>query len=311
MDTNEQLEQWVNGRMSACEPSAGWPDSAAAWKQFDLRAPRRRARWLAWSAAAAAVCGAVFVLPGARVTGQRLWDQVVVGRVQVLIADYHGDGAAASFFTPVIVDAQLDPRPVASIDEAALTAGFLPRLPAPGVFSTPPAHSVAGGVKAGLRLRRPAIRYLVDRAGGRAGEVPDSWDGAVLELRIGPVAIADYDGVLLLQSLPFELITPAGFDLELFYRVAFRAMGMSDFEVWTSSRDLSINPALLMVMPEEERGLVHEFKTKSGTGVMIEEVYGPGKIAAIWSGSDRIYALFPSRGEVTKEFVVKVAGALD
>ena len=54
-----------------------------------------------------------------------------------------------------------------------------------------------------------------------------------------------------------------------------------------------------------------QVKTKSGTGVMIEEVYGPGKIAAIWSGSDRVYALFPSEGEVTKEFVVKVADALD
>ena len=167
------------------------------------------------------------------------------------------------------------------------------------------------GVKAGLRLRTPAIRYLVDRAGGPAGEVPDSWDGAELALHIGPVAIADYQGILLLQSLPFELTTPAGFDLELFYRLAFRAMGMSAFEAWTSSRDLSINPALLMVMPEEDRGLVHEFETKAGAGVMIEEVYGPGKIAAIWSGSDRVYALFPSEREVTKEFVVKVANALD
>lgn len=55
----------------------------------------------------------------------------------------------------------------------------------------------------------------------------------------------------------------------------------------------------------------HEFRTKTGTGFMVEEVYGPGKIAALWSGSDRVYALFPPTGEVSREFIVTVANALD
>jgi hypothetical protein len=32
----------------------------------------------------------------------------------------------------------------------------------------------------------------------------------ILELRMGPGVVADYDGMLLVQSLPFELKTPAG-----------------------------------------------------------------------------------------------------
>ena len=34
-------------------------------------------------------------------------------------------------------------------------------------------------------------------------------------------------------------------------------------------------------------------------------------IAAIGRGVDRLYALFPSEGEISKEFVVKVANAVD
>ena len=44
---------------------------------------------------------------------------------------------------------------------------------------------------------------------------------------------------------------------------------------------------------------------------MIEEVYGPGKIAALWSGSDCIYALFPATGEVSREFIISVANSLE
>ena len=34
-------------------------------------------------------------------------------------------------------------------------------------------------------------------------------------------------------------------------------------------------------------------------------------IMSLWSGSDRLYALFPQEGEVTREFVIAVANALD
>ena len=31
---------------------------------------------------------------------------------------------------------------------------------------------------------------------------------------------------------------------------------------------------------------------------------------SLWSGVDRLYALFPSEGEVTPEFVIRVANAV-
>ena len=45
---------------------------------------------------------------------------------------------------------------------------------------------------------------------------------------------------------------------------------------------------------------MHPFSTASGTGVMIEGVYGPGRTVAVWSGTDRVYALYPDTREVSR-----------
>jgi hypothetical protein len=254
------------------------------------------------------MCVAVWAYPPSRITAQRFWDEVVLGRIQVLTTDFEGHGAAASFFSP---EWHVEAHPVSSFDEAVRAAGFSPRLPRSGVFAVQPTYSIADVSSAKLRLRTPAIRYLFAQAGGSPSEVPEAWNGVALETQVGPVVIADFNGVLLLQSLPFRLIKPVDFDLELFYRVAFQSIGMNELDARVLSADAAISPALLMVMPKEERDLVHEFRTKSGTGMMIEEVYGPGKIAALWSGADRLYALFPASGEISREFVIKVANALE
>jgi hypothetical protein len=219
-------------------------------------------------------------------------------------------GAVAHLFSPEF-RLRPEPSPVASLEEAGNTAGFWPHLPGPGVFTSQPKFSVTDVGLAALPLDGPAIRSLAVKAGIPASVVPASWIDGLLELRVGPIVVADYNGVLLLQSLPFQLKTPADFNLELFYRIAFRSLGMSDEEARAMSVDAAMSPAYLTLAPKEEQELFTKFKTKTGSGVMISEVYGNGKIAALWSGVDRVYALFPAEGEISKEFVVKVANAVD
>jgi hypothetical protein len=77
------------------------------------------------------------------------------------------------------------------------------------LFATSPSYWVADVMSAKLRLRTPAIRHFFARAGGSASEVPDAWNGAVMEVRIGPVVVADCDGVFLLQSRPFVNLVDA------------------------------------------------------------------------------------------------------
>ncbi|HKE85387.1 MAG TPA: hypothetical protein VKB50_16610 [Vicinamibacterales bacterium] len=305
MATHEQIEQWVNRRMITADPSATWPDLAAGWTDLERRIATRPRGRLIWAACAVAACVAMLAQPAPRAVAQRYWDQVVLGRIQVLIADY--DGAAVSVFSPEMQHPP-EARAVPSREAASNAAGFSPRVPTGDVFTAPPTYSVTDVASARLRLRTPAIRYLAAQSGASASEVPDSWNGVVLEVRVGPVIIADYDGTLLLQSLPFQLIKPVDFDLALFYRLAFRSLGMSERDAGLLGGDLGLSPALLMFMPKEDRELLHEFKTRTGTGMMIAEVYGPGKTVAIWSGRDRVYALF---GPVSRDFVISVANAIE
>jgi hypothetical protein len=310
METHNQVEQWVAQRMAATQLPTDWPDPAAARRRVDERLEKRPRRPLVWASVTAALClAAVFVVPTSRAVAGRLWDQVVLGRIQVLIADYDGHGAAASFLSPELQQ-RPQAQPVSSLEEARVLAGFSPRLPRPGVFTASPNYSVADVTSATLRLRTPAIRFLFGQAGGSPSAVPDAWNGVVLEVRAGPVIVAEYDGVLLLQSLPFRVIKPADFDLELLYRIAFRTLGMDERDAVALSGEGS-SPALLMAMPEADRNLLHEFRTPWGTGMMIDEVYGPGKIVAVWSGPGRIYALFPDTRTVSREFVITVANALE
>jgi hypothetical protein len=44
---------------------------------------------------------------------------------------------------------------------------------------------------------------------------------------------------------------------------------------------------------------------------VIHDVYGPGKIVGVWSGPDRIYALYPSMQNVSREFILEVARSLE
>ena len=313
METHERLEAWVNGRMAATEPGVGWPDMAAGRRQVDPRLRKQTSRLWLWAGAAAAACVTVLALPPVRAVAQRLWDEVMLGRVQVVPMDYDGaDGLAgtAGFVSPEIYK-RPDVFTVASLAEAVQRAGFSPRLPMGGPLQGPPGYSVTDEGAARMPLHAPVIRNLLVRTGGSPDDVPQSWDGVTLELRAGPIVIADYAGVLLLQSEPFALLKPADFDVERFYRVAFQALGMSEAEAQALSVDLALSPALLTFMPKGEEDLVHRFRTNSGTGIMIHDVYGPGKIVGVWSGPDRIYALYPSMQNVSREFILQVARSLE
>jgi len=305
MERHEHVEAWVNHQMNVAAVSSEWPDAAMGWSRVGDRIARRPIRLWQWAGAAAALCVAVLALPAPRALAQRLWDQVVLGRIQVLITDYETHGAAVDLFSPEAHEFQLSV--VASLEEATRAAGFSPRLPAI-IFPASPQYHVLDAIPATLKLRTPAMRYLLTQAGGSASDVPDSWNGVTLDLRLGPIVMADYEGTLLLQSRPARLTTPANFDLALFYRIAFQSMGMSEHDAWALSSDMGFSPALLMFMPKEDRNLLRQFNTPRGTGMMIAEVFGKGTIAALWSGSDRLYALY---GKIDEDLVTRVANSLD
>ena len=127
----EQLDAWVSERMTG-RPSlpAEWPDDRDGWRRLEQRlalprlavsrltrsrltlsrlTPRRRA-WV-WAAAAMVAVAAVIALPAARTAAQRLWDEVFVGRFELLPTDFE-HGAVAHLFSP---EFRLRPEPIVAL----------------------------------------------------------------------------------------------------------------------------------------------------------------------------------------------------
>jgi hypothetical protein len=170
MATHEHLDEWVDRRMAASEPPAEWPDPGIGLKRLDRRLAARRPRVLLWAAATAVVVVAAFALPASRAAAQRLWNQVVLDRLQVLVTDYDKYGEAAGLFSPEFHEA--DFHAVASFEEAVRETGFSPRLPGPDLVSTAPKYSTITIAPPRLRLHTPAIRSALAKAGGSATDVP-------------------------------------------------------------------------------------------------------------------------------------------
>src|SRR5688572_9209763 len=182
MERHDQLEEWVNRRVTGSQVPREWPAADAARRRLDQRiaaGPPRRV--IVWSSVVAAACATILVMPQPRTLAQRLWDQVVINRFQVLLAD--NDNIDVGLFTPEL-QSRPEAIPMPSAEEAGRVAGFPPRRPGPRVFAVAPAYSVTDMTSATLRLRASAIRALFTRAGGSPGEVPDEWEGAVLEVRV-------------------------------------------------------------------------------------------------------------------------------
>jgi hypothetical protein len=86
---------------------------------------------------------------------------------------------------------------------------------------------------------------------------------------------------------------------------------MSDREARALGADANLSPTFLIFVPSEDRGLLREFKTNRGSGMMLDDVYGRGKSTAMWTTPDRVYGLFGDASKLTREYVISVANALD
>src|SRR5688572_2692182 len=186
MEKHERLDQWIDQRMAGAGMPAEWPDCAGGRRRLDERRARPSRPILLW--AAAALLAVAFALPSTRFVARQLWDQAVLRRIQVLLMD-DDDGSAASAFS-LEMDVRPRPSPVPTFDEATHLAGFEPRLLPVDVLTGVPSLSVTNDGAALFPLRTRAIRQALERAGGSPDEVPDSWNGAVIEIRIGPVVVA-------------------------------------------------------------------------------------------------------------------------
>jgi hypothetical protein len=305
-DRNDR--DWADERLDTLkttdEPE---PDAIRARAKLRARqsgpAPRSRSVWLL---AAAAACLLLAALPWPRALAQQLWDRLVLGRIAVVQVDSEGvSDEIASVFT--MDSAPYEQEPVADAAEAERIAGFRPLLPPDGILKGKPALSI---VKRSVLTTKPLKTADIERALAAAGvsdiAVPKQWEGLTLTAEAGPVVIADYDGVQIMQSAPFRMNTPPGFQFGRFMEMAFRVFGRPADEAKALGAKLEANPALVLHFPEREP--VRDVALRSGHGIIVGDLNSDDLICFFWNTSDRIYIV--SATNVSEHTLVTLANSM-
>src|SRR5688572_7740952 len=305
-DPNDR--DWVDERLDTLKTAdESEPDIERARAKLHARqggpVPRSRSVWLL---AAAAACLLLAALPWPRALAQQLWDRLVLGRIAVVQVDSEGvSDEIASVFT--MDSAPYEQEPVADAAEAERIAGFRPLLPPDGILKGKPALSI---VKRSVLTTKPLKTAEIERALAAAGisdiAVPKQWEDLTLTAEAGPVVIADYDGVQIMQSAPFRMNTPPGFQFGRFMEMAFRVFGRPADEAKALGAKLEANPALVLHFPEREP--VRDVVLRSGHGIIVGDLNSDDLICFFWNTPDRIYIV--SATNVSEHTLVTLANSM-
>jgi hypothetical protein len=297
---NNELQEWVDGKLSVLAAPSSWqPDSAAALRRVQSRRGswlRWWLRWPAWAVAAAAFA----------VAAQPLW-QLLTLSSQVSFVHVQSWPKGAPFPQVKLGGLPIPPIAARDVEQVRQRVGYQPRLPRPGVLADAPRLSTTFSVSAGTVVHVADLRAALRLAGVTNQAAPAEWDGARLSVRTSAVAIAEWPGLALVQSLPLTVSAPGGFDFPAFSAMLLRVFGVGPGEAQRLVRSMGNTPACLIAVTPDfaARASVEEVTLNSGPGTLIRD---GDRITLIWSVPDRLYAL---DGKVSRDLVVATANAVE
>lgn len=305
----------ANDELDLLAPPPDWrPDANAARLRFEERARRPRARQqMLMPVATVAALGLVIAALSAdvRVAAQQMWQWITVGRIEVVRVNFDDlPDEARSLFAQQLNEVE-PPHPVATVDEAKSSAGFIPRLPSASLLPGEPKLSVMGPMIHGTVIRVADIELALRRAGVTDHVVPRTWDGAKLEFRIGSAVFAEWPEVMLIQALPPSYSVSAGVDLGEFATTILRALGMPRNAAERFGRRMRETPSVLCGIGLEDNAAISEVKLRRGYGTLIENFGDDGKVARVellWGTGDRLYAL---SGATSVDVAKSIADAIE
>jgi hypothetical protein len=302
--------KWVDLRLATLDPSSDWqPNAYRALSQLRDRgqlkkSPRRS--WL-WAATAACLaCLTVIAFPGSRAVAERLWNSFFLNKIDVVRLDLDDAPLNATLITN-----PGPPQPVSTSEEAARLTGFTPRLPSRTVLPAAPKLVVTGRMAIHLNVDTAELKAGLRRSGASEIRVPKNWDTATLSVHAGPMIIADYPEISLMQCRPITLTTPTGFVTKDFAEATFRMLGLNGGEARQLAQKFAANPSWLFGIPQDEPVEIQEMALRSGPGMLIEDFDENGqseRLSIVWSVADRIYAL---SGKMTRELAIATANSLE
>ncbi len=207
------------------------------------------------------------------------------------------------------------PVPVASVEQGALEADIAAQLPtalpdgyAPGEVSV--GHPGAFRV----RLDATKLQQLAQAVGADEIEIPNSWNGATLDVEMPPVLVTRYQrpadagtpaaneaSYVLFQSKNPAVALPDGVDPALLGRLALRTTGMSAAEAEGFARAIDWRATLLVPVPVRG-GAFREVEVNGQKGLLVTSQQRPGQGAEggrthslhsvlVWAAGDKVFAI--------------------
>lgn len=306
-NNDEHHSRWLDDQLDTLTPADDYePDTTRARARLHDRQSVRPHRRGMWMALAIAGCLALLALPVPRALAQEFWNRLILGRVEVVQIDRKdlSEEITAIF---VMEPQPFEPEPVQTIAEAERIAGFRPSLPPIGMLKGAPALSVVKKVVLSTKpLKTRDIVRALAQAGASNLEVPEAWDGLTLSAEAGPVVIAAYDEIEIMQSAAFTMNTPPGFEFGRFMEMAFRVFGRRPEEAKALGARFEANPALLVHFPE--RAPVRDIALRAGNGIIVGDLSGDDVVCFFWNTSNRIFIV--SATHVTEQTLVALADSI-
>ena len=303
-------------KMDSTAPPLDWePDAALATMAFNARVARaRRTQRRQFAGLVALACCAMLALfPVVRTSAQRLWDRLIVGRVEVVRVDFDALSPELAGLLPRPLERPSEPVVASSIADAAARAHFSPRLPDLAPSNQAPRLSVTSSTNYVAVINAGALGAALRKVGGNGVETLRRWDGGTIRWDTAPILSAEFDGFTLVQTVPAVVSVPAGFDIRAYAEAFFRAAGLSRDDAGHVAERASNAPPLFLGMPIHRRAAVRDVQLKGVAATAVEIVSPAGRPAAvilIWSDADRIYLLTVLGEPATLERAIQIASSV-
>jgi hypothetical protein len=309
-------QQWVMQQTAYLDPPAGWlPDSAAALLRFHARMqagppPAAWRRWPAWAAAVALGVSLILLLPAGRVAAQQIWQFLTVRQVAFIRVNAWPEGVPSPQVK--LIGTPIPPLPARDADEVRWRVNYDPRLPRPGILSGSPSLSTTFSVSAGTVVKVADLSLALRKAGVTDQTVPPQWDGARLALHTSSIVIAEWPGIVLVQSLPLTLTAPSGFDFSAFSALLLRVLGVGPDQALRLAQRMGTSPPWLAPIDRDllRNAAIQEIALNSGPATLLQETGKNGaveRITVVWSVPDRVYLL---SGTLSRELAIATANAV-
>jgi hypothetical protein len=204
---------------------------------------------------------------------------------------------------PEVINNPAPPRTVATAEEAAQAAGFVPRLPAD--FPTPPSTTeivVRDRTVAKFQVNVEGARQLLSMMGVDDVTIPDALGAEPIIADVAPLVRTHYENadynLTLLQSTSPDVTLPDGVELAQLGKAALRVLGMDPARAEALSQSIDWNSTLIFPFPTGISNIRQVSVGELQGMLMGSDEGGESRWQLYWQRGDRFFML---QGEGVQE----------